>query len=356
MRVNIICFTEQGLETLKRLKDGLAAPDREIYGYMKRPERNARLPRLPEGISLVEEPLKDWTGRRFETGSGLIFVGAVGIAVRVCASFLKGKSADPAVVVVDELGEFSISLLSGHLGGANDLTRAAASALGAVPVITTATDLNHKFAVDLFAKKNGLEITDLTAAKAVSAAVLSGEQIGFFCDFPMEGTLPAELVLGEEKDRNILVTVKTGKKPEKDCGKYLRLIPKAVSLGIGCRKGVSPEAVERSVFTALSENGIEPAAACSVSSIDLKKEEEGLTLFAEKMGLPFFTFSKEKLAKAEGDFTESDFVRSVTGVGNVCERAALAGCGEKGGQLIFGKTAAEGVTAAAACKNLVIQF
>lgn len=379
MRVAVVCFTENGRVITKKLTEGLAARGIEARGYVKRRQTGGgETPARPEDIPALREPLGIWTGRHFKEDDGLIFVGAAGIAVRACAPFLEGKAEDPAVVVVDELGKYSISLLSGHLGGANDLARMAADVLGAEPVITTATDLNETFAVDLFAKKNGLLITDLEAAKLISAAALAGEPIGFFCDFPTEGTIPKELVTGAEKRCNIRVTVRAAEKtvleeaaektaPEEAAEKMaalenrrdrveLRLVPMAVVLGIGCRKGASREAIGKLAASLLEEHCIDPSALLCVASIDLKAEEAGLVRFCEKTGVPFTTFSARELLRAEGTFTESEFVRRTTGVGNVCERAAVCGCGAAGGRLMAEKTAAEGVTAAAACRNTVIYF
>lgn len=417
MRVAVVCFTENGCVITKKLTEGLAARGIEARGYVKRqrtgggevhvrPEevqalresigaRPEKIPAIreplgarPEDIPAVREPLGVWTGRHFKEDDGLIFVGAVGIAVRACAPFLEGKAEDPAVVVVDELGKYSISLLSGHVGGANDLARMAADVLGAEPVITTATDLNETFAVDLFAKKNGLLITDLEAARLISAAALAGEPIGFFCDFPTEGTIPKELAPGAEKRCNIRVTVRTAEMsapeeasekpvsekaaemvaaPEEAAEKTaapentrdrveLRLVPRAVVLGIGCRKKTSQEAIGNLAVSLLEEHRIDPSALLSVASIDLKAEEEGLLRFCKTAGVPLTTFSAGELLRAEGTFTESEFVRRTTGVGNVCERSAVCGCGAAGGRLMAEKTASEGVTAAAACRNTVIYF
>lgn len=105
----------------------------------------------------IAESTGIWAGRHFETDDAIIFVGACGIAVRSIAPYVASKKSDPAVLVIDECGKFVISLLSGHLGGANELTLEVAELLGAVPVVTTATDLHHRFAVDVFAKRIAVE-------------------------------------------------------------------------------------------------------------------------------------------------------------------------------------------------------
>lgn len=136
---------------------------------------------LPDPISVSTS---QWAGEQFRTGKeGVIFVGACGIAVRSIAPYIAGKKTDPAVLVIDECGKFVIALLSGHLGGANELALRCAGYLKAVPVVTTATDLHSRFAVDVFAKKNGCAIFHMKAAKEASAALLAGENVGFYSEF-----------------------------------------------------------------------------------------------------------------------------------------------------------------------------
>lgn len=109
----------------------------------------------------------------------MLFVGAAGIAVRAIAPLVKDKLTDPAVLVMDEAGQFVIPILSGHVGGANELARLIAGLCQAVPVITTATDVNRVFAVDVFAAKNSLIIADREAARHVAMDLLEGREVGF---------------------------------------------------------------------------------------------------------------------------------------------------------------------------------
>ena len=146
---------------------------------------------------------------------------------------------DPAVVAVDDRGKFAVSLLSGHLGGANALTREVADILGATPVITTATDGAGCFSVDLWAQAQGLAILGLPAAKMISAALLAGRPVGFHSDFPVAGGLPRGFVRAEGGEVGVCVTA--GRNAPFDT--TLRLVPPAVSLGVGCRKGVSAGAI-----------------------------------------------------------------------------------------------------------------
>lgn len=351
MRIAMLCFGRKGWETGRKLAEGLKGPGREIT-------LDGKSKYLPNSI---EESHAEWTKRQFQSADVLIFIGACGIAVRSIAPFVKSKKTDPAVLVTDECGRFVISLLSGHLGGANELTEEAARILGAQPVITTATDLHGRFAVDVCAKKNGCAIFPMEAAKEFSAALLAGEKVGFYSDFPWEGELP-EGVLPCDREGNFL---KNGSKPElgmavtihRNCRpfeKTVYLVPQIVSMGIGCRKGKEEAVIRAAAECSLNENGIYREALNALASIDLKKEEPGILALAEHWGLPFQTFEGEKLREVPGDFSASEFVSSVTGVDNVCERSAVLASGY--GKLIQRKKGADGVTTALAVEKWRIRF
>ena len=277
-------------------------------------------------------PLAEWTSRAFAEERSLIFVGAVGIAVRAVAPHLKSKATDPAVVAVDELGRFAVPLVSGHLGGANALARKIAAVTGGTAVITTATDLHGVFAVDEWARVQGLGVDDPGKIKAVSRKALAGETVRVWSAFPIEGESPQGVALTQgEADVWVDVMPHPG----------LTLIPTVLALGVGCRKGVLRETLEAR-FSAL---GIFPAAILGVASIDLKREEEGLLSFCACHGWHPVFYGAEELSALPGEFTPSAFVEGVTGVDNVCERAAVK---LAGGPVFLPKTPGEGVTLALA--------
>lgn len=289
----------------------------------------------------------------------IIFVGATGIAVRAIAPFICGKTVDPAVLVIDEAGRYVISLLSGHLGGANALARTAASLIEAEPIITTATDAESAFAVDTFAKENGFLLTDLRKAKEVSAKVLRGEKLRIYSDIPMERLVQrparheAELVPAQDIDRaDIVISYRTHilKPAEKSSQAIgLRLIAKRVHVGLGARKGVTQAEVAAAVATCLEDAGIDPRAVVALASIDLKKQEAGILAYSYESGVPFVTYTAEELRTVEGAFVGSSFVQSVTGVANVCERAAAYAAGRSGhAEVLVHKTIHGNVTTAVA--------
>lgn len=344
----MICFTERGAWVCRRLFHKLKETGEECEAII--PKRFLREEWKKEGLKEREEEfLSQWTGKMFAEKRAMIFVSATGIAVRAIAPWIRDKMTDPPVVTVDEGAQFVIPLLSGHVGGANELARHIADWLEAVPVITTATDVNGKFAVDLFASAYHMTIIDRKEAKNISAAVLEGKQIGVFSDLPIK-KLPDGFVMDRWCEENICITVKDPSFPEKKAS-YLRLVPRAVVLGVGCRRGTDPEFMKEKVFALLKEHGIDPAAVKAIASVDVKQDEPAVLdlkqLFDgeclhQPCGQRFYT--PEQLNQVPGDFKESAFVKKQIGVGNVCERSACAA----GGKLLVEKQAGDGITLAAA--------
>ena len=344
----MICFTERGAWVCRRLFHKLKETGEECEAII--PKRFLREEWKKEGLKEREEEfLSQWTGKMFAEKRAMIFVSATGIAVRAIAPWIRDKMTDPPVVTVDEGAQFVIPLLSGHVGGANELARHIADWLEAVPVITTATDVNGKFAVDLFASAYHMTIIDRKEAKNISAAVLEGKPIGVFSDLPIK-KLPDGFVMDRWCEENICITVKDPSFPEKKAS-YLRLVPRAVVLGVGCRRGTDPEFMKEKVFALLKEHGIDPAAVKAIASVDVKQDEPAVlglkqVFDGECLHQPceqrFYT--PEQLNQVPGDFKESAFVKKQIGVGNVCERSACAA----GGKLLVEKQAGDGITLAAA--------
>ncbi len=353
MKISLICFTEHGFQTEKRIAKILKDREYSVCPYVmgKYAMQAASMDHEISFAPVKEGTLSLWAGERFADSEAIAFIGACGIAVRAIAPHVRDKKTDPAVVVLDEAAQFVIPLLSGHLGGANRLAKLLAETLKAQAVITTATDVNRRFAVDVFAKDHGLVIDDMTLAKEVSADILSGEPVGLFCDFPVGGPVPGGLFMDTLGQRNLWITIwkkEGGLPPQK---RMLRLIPRCVAVGIGCRRGTTKEKIYGEIQKVLEENRIDIRAVCAISSIDLKSSEAGIIELSRELGIPFLAYAKDELERVEGNFTESEFVKRTTGVGNVCERAAMAACLEtsKTAKLLVKKNACDGVTVAAAC-------
>ena len=298
---------------------------------------------LPGSVSRCggDVTLKGWTAEHFAQDEALIFVGAVGIAVRAIASHCRSKAADPAVVVVDEGGNFAVPLLSGHLGGANALARALAKACGAVPVITTATDVNGLFAVDLWAKAQNCVVLEPERIKRVSGALLAGQTVRYWSPWPVAGEAPAGVEKADAPEAADFALTLT---PQ---GGALHLVPRIGVLGVGCRRGTTAQQLEEAFAAFCAASGLSPAAVCAAASIDLKKDEPGLAAFCKAHGWPITFYPADELRAVPGQFTPSAFVASVTGVDNVCERSAVKA---SGGTLLLPKTAGGGVTLALAVR------
>lgn len=160
----------------------------------------------------VTDSVGRWTQKQFGQADGLIYIGAAGIAVRAIAPYLKDKMTDPAVVVIDDQSRYAVSLLSGHVGGANALAEEAAQILGAVPVITTASDVRGLTAVDVWARRRGLLISDRILAKETAAALVNGEEVGFFSDYPLEDGVPEGYVSGKNLSEKCMGNLPFGRK------------------------------------------------------------------------------------------------------------------------------------------------
>ena len=331
-RVRIVSFTENGYHLSCRMCTVLQKQaDTEVTLYTGKAEIAGKYENLKE----IHNGLQSWCGEIFTQSELLIFIGACGIAVRTIAPFVHHKYSDPAVLVADERGIHVISLLSGHLGGGNAWAKLLAAGIGADPVITTASDVNGRLAVDVWAQKHQLQILDSTLAKYVAAVFVTGEKLPFYAEpkavcsevwpeeyecFDRKETF-LEVVSGRSREQvaGIVVSVHSNW-PEN----VLILAPRQVILGIGCRREKEPEVVEMQVRKVLAEYEILPESVCKLASIDLKAKEPAICRLAEKLQVPFETFPADTLLQMPGDYTVSEFVKKTTGVGNVCERAAVA--------------------------------
>lgn len=334
MILDVISFTKNGQELSEKVRRLVA--ERE-------------LPEITE-VSLackwhgaehdrISVSLNEWTRSAMEKKHALLFIGACGIAVRAVAPYVENKLYDSPVLVCDELGTFVIPLLSGHMGGANALAVWLSECLGAVPVITTATDLNGKFAVDLFAKKNQLAVMNKDGIAKVSSKALHGE--------------PVTISIEDYPPKKAVDVVVTSKPQTFDAA--LTLKPKIYAVGMGCRKGKEPEKISAWICETLDKLGISEQEVFALASIDVKKDEAGFTAWADQRKLPFLTYSAEELSAVSGSFDSSAFVEQQVGVGNVCERAAMKACGD-GAELVLRKQSFDGMTIAIAKRKWSVSF
>lgn len=327
--ITIISFTKKGGDINKRLTDILSESDITSYTLGK-----YRFDNRVKPLGNLKETVK-----RHFTDDAVIFIGAVGIAVRSIAPYIKDKFCDPAVLVIDELGRYVIPLLSGHVGGANELANYIGEALSAAPIITTATDINGTFAVDIFAKKNNLLISSRKLAKDVSAALLDNNCIDIDSDIKSIDVKELKKKLNH-KNKACDIKVRITDRIYDDT--VLTLIPKNLYIGVGCKKNTDADKMWDFVNDIFRLEGLDIRAVKSIGSIDIKRDEDAVKNLANRLNVPFLTFTKDELNSVSGDFFESEFVRKTVGVGNVCERAVCIQCNN----LIVKKTAREGMTVA----------
>ena len=319
MEKRAIAFTDKGRNVIERLSSE----------YEKRGMEEVTF--YDSSISVEE-----FVGNAFEDKACLIFVSAVGIAVRYISKFVNDKLTDSPVIVIDDNAQFVIPLVSGHVGGANKVALTVAELLGATPVITTSTDVNDVFSPDLYAVENNLKIQNRDGIKKVSAKAVEGKAVRLSIkNFPPKE--PVEVLVSNVADA--------------DTEYSLLLSPKPYVLGVGTKKDKDINEAEEYILSVLEEHKISLDEVYALCSIDRKEDEECLVHFSRKYRIPFITFDADLLSKAEGEFAHSDYVQEKVGVGNVCERAAILGC-KNNGELVVSKKAGEGITVAVARRIL----
>ncbi len=354
MKIAFFAVTAKGAKLAVKLARALPAVAQvEVYAKHAEPEeRESCLPldSLAAAVRL-----------RFADCDGLVFFMALGIVVRMVGPLLADKRQDPAVVAVDDGGNFAISVLSGHIGGANELTQQVAAALAAMPVITTATDVAGAAAVDVLAVKLGLKLEPFGQMKYINAALAAGKPVVFLLD----ETLPRAQTWRERATKlgvefqplsawqgggECLVILSDRWQPTlvAQTENVLYLRPPSLLVGMGCRKGASQEAVEQAAQETLATQGYSTASVASLGSAWVKAEEPALRTLAEKWQIPFVCYEKESLIQAIRNWRleESNFVSQQIGVGNVCEAAAWLQNQYQQGEMIIPKTKRGPVTVA----------
>jgi len=258
---------------------------------------------------------------RWSRTKNIICIMATGIVVRAVAPLLQDKRTDPAVVVLDEKGQYVISLLSGHLGGANALTRGIADCIGAHAVITTASDVQGKVALDLWAAKENLYVEDYKKLKALSAKIVNGENIKVRTEHIFNSDhIPEEFVMvGRNDEADIIITSRLLD------NNALFLRPKNLFIGVGCNRGTTKEEIRDMVSDTLKREKLALHSVARIASIDLKADEQGLLDFAVEEGLDLDFFSKNDLngAVLKHNIAGSDAVMAATGAAAVAEPAAI---------------------------------
>lgn len=286
--------------------------------------------------------IKNITEKYFKKDNTIIFISSTGIAVRAIAPYIESKYKDPAVLVIDSTGKFVISLLSGHLGGANDVTLKLASVLGAEPIITTATDNLNIEAPDVIAKEKGYIIDSLKMAKEISSMLVNNNKVAYIEDFLGFNSKLLEVPKGYIKSVNISdgLVVVTNKYNLNFNKPYLKLIKKNIVLGIGCKKGTPFSHMREKVFKVLKIYNIDKRAVKSIATVEIKKNEDAILKMVDELKCDFNVFEVKDIKKVEHNYKGSEFVKSVIGV-----RAVAEPCVElTGATLITEKLKLNGIT------------
>ncbi|KEI98930.1 cobalamin biosynthesis protein CbiG [Clostridium botulinum A2B3 87] len=356
MKISIINVTKMGNDIAYKIKEHM---DADLYSKYVTKEliaeasleykhshcKDSKLNLLNDKHYFKKEDFnfKEIVKKSFQDYDAIIFINSTGIAVRAIAPFIQSKDKDPAVIVIDSTGKYVISLLSGHLGGANELTEKIAKNIGAEPIITTATDNLNIKAPDIIAKENNLVIEDLKKAKDIAALLVNGQKVAFIdeedlVNFPKGYTYDIESAKGI-----VFVTNKLHVDEaflNNKC--ILKLIRKNIVLGIGCRKNYDDITMKENVIKVLKEENIDLKSINSIVSVEIKKDENAIKELSKFLGCPFITYSIEEIKKVEHKFKGSDFVRKTIGVGSVCEPSIEL----KGGKIIKEKQKLTGMTLA----------
>lgn len=345
MRCAVFTATPRGTKTALRVRASLDA-SADIFGKAGQ--------EMPAGVRVYER-LAPQVAAAFRQYDALIFIMATGIAVRMIAGSLKSKLEDPAVLVLDEEAQHVISLLSGHIGGANELTRELAASLGADPVITTATDVQKKLAVDVAAARLALRPSPKEQIKRFNSAVLDDAAIRYVIDENLArasfykkrlGDMGLTALFGRElpskEGLTAFITADESVRRED----VICLVPRRLVAGIGCRRGTEMSEIRAALEAALTRIGRSIADVSLLASTEAKADEAGLLALSAKLKRDIRFHSNEKMQETIDAYglSESPFVKKNIGIGNVAEAAALASV--PAGRLALAKTRFEKVTVA----------
>ena len=289
--------------------------------------------------------LHDAAKKAMNECNGIIFISSTGIAVRAIAPYIQKKDKDSGVVVVDLSAKYAINILSGHLGGGNELTLRVAEILGAEPVITTATDNMNIIGPDMMAKENNLLISDLKVAKDIAALLVDNKIVGIKDDYDLVKITKGYEKINKVKENSIWITnkIKDDNLDENiNYSKVLKLVKQDIVLGIGARRNTPFEKLKQFIEESLIKYNIDIKAVNKIVSVDVKKDEQGIIDLAEYLGCPFITFTRDEIKTVQDKYEGSPFVFKTLGITGVCEPSVdLAGA-----EIIEGKIKHDGMTLA----------
>lgn len=314
MKIAIVTLTSYGLALAKKIKK--TYPKSEIYTTKHH---------IDNSCKLIEPSLGSLTKNLFEEEQIILFIMATGIVVRTIAPYLKHKSQDPAILVMDEKGQYVISLLSGHIGNANRYANEIAVEMDATPIITTSSDLNQVMAVDMFAKEQKCQVMDFVKAKEITAYLIEKEPISILSNLKEF----QEVVHKEMEPKGaIIISRKPPLNFEYNIPSSIPIawiVPQKIVVGIGCRRNKEKETLRQFLVECLDEIGSPIQSVAKIMSVSLKADEPGLIALAKDLKIPFECLFVDELQKEENRFEGSEFVKKTLGVASVSEPAGYIG-------------------------------
>jgi cobalt-precorrin 5A hydrolase len=351
----IVAITKRGVETALKIKEALTKQD--LQSTVFAPEKYSQA-----SVTPLDKKFDEFIKDKYNNVDAIVGVMATGIIIRAVAPHLENKLTDPAVIGVDASGRFVISLLSGHYGGANELTKLIADGIGASPVITTASDVMGKQSVDELARILHLKIENPASLVAVNSAIVNGGKlvivkmqdakmglikiIGFDIKKAENSEEATEII--NSYDAGAVITKQA--LPKKKFTKPVTFLkPLTIAVGLGARKQISEEVVVGAVKVSLAKVSVPLERVDHLATVSIKKDSQSMLNAAEKLGLKLEFFDLKVLGEfRHRDLSpDSEIVKRNIGIGGVCERAALIAAGEKS-RLILKKTKLNGVTVSVA--------
>ena len=320
MRTAVYCVSKNGYETCLKIRNSVY---KNLHIYVS--QRVTNMLNLEsenvENLFVINERVPILLEKTFDKYDLHIFVAALGAVVRIIEGKFESKDTDPAVITVDDHANFVISLLSGHLGGANEECKKIANGIGAIPVITTASDVGGKIAVDTLSQKIKAKLESLEDAKRVTSLIVNGENVSIH--------LPKNIV---ENDKNCAGAIIVSNRKNIEISK---IIPKNIVLGIGCKRNTPKEKIIEKINYVMETQNLEMSSIKRSASAWVKSDEIGLLEAMEELNIPIEFFEKEEILKVENLVEErSEFVKNQIGVYGVSEPCAYLASGKRGSFLV----------------------
>jgi cobalt-precorrin 5A hydrolase len=333
-KMAIVAITNNGKKIAFNIKNHIS--DADIYVSEKIHE---------PGFNIINTSLSEFVGTIFNKYAYILFIMATGIVVRSIAPYIVDKTIDPGIIVIDEKGNNVISLLSGHIGGANETTLTISRLINANPVITTATDINNKSSLDNICKSINGYIEDFKeSVKLINSMLVNDKKVGIYIDGNYEIDTRGFIKINNIKDIDYLdsvVCISYKKELNINHNKVIKVIPRDIVVAIGCRKDTNSNFLYECFIDFINKNNIDEKSIKLIGSVEVKKEEKAILDLSERLKVPFEIISINDINKVEDKFEKSEFVKRSVGVYSVAEPVAYILSNKN---LIVSKSKYKGIT------------